>query len=70
MGLFGFMKQSQWERQSQLRAKCGITQSSDSDVRCVECRYVTGNNGTSTRECRLHGLPVNTSEVCSRFQAG
>jgi hypothetical protein len=69
MGFFGFVKQVKHERQGGLRESLGIRQSTDSDVRCVECKYVTGYSGTSTRSCKYHGVEVNTSEVCNRFES-
>jgi hypothetical protein len=67
MGFWDAVKQVKHERQGGLRSQYGIYQSTDSDVRCVECKYVTGTSGT--RSCRLHGVLVSTNEVCNRFQS-
>lgn len=58
------------ERQGGVREKMGIRQSSDSDVRCVECKHVSAYAGSSTRKCHMHGIAVDANEVCSRFLSG
>ena len=38
MGFWNTVKQVKYERQGGTRSQYGITRSSDSDVRCVECK--------------------------------
>ncbi len=70
MGFWNTVKSVTHDRQGGLREKLGIRQSSDSDVRCVECKNVTPYAGSSTRTCRLHGIAVDANEVCGRFSSG
>lgn len=67
MGFFDALRQAKHGRQGAYRESLGIQRSSDSDVRCVECRYVSAYSGSSTRQCRLHNVAVDANEVCVRF---
>lgn len=41
MGFFDYVRQAKHERLDGVRASYGITHSTDSDVRCVECKHVS-----------------------------
>ena len=69
MGFWNTVKQVKYERQGGVRSQYGITRSSDSDVRCVECKNVSGYGGSSTRDCGLHRIEVDANDVCTRFSA-
>jgi hypothetical protein len=68
MGFFGILKTVQKEKQAALVERMGIRYSNDSDTRCVECTYVGKYTGSSSRDCRLHGVVVDTNQICSKFQ--
>lgn len=68
MGFFDYVRQAKHERLDGVRASYGITQSSDSDVRCVECKHVSqAYSSTGIRDCHYHRIEVNCNEVCKHF---
>ena len=70
MGFFGILKGIQSDKQSGLKERMGIRYSNDSDTRCVECAYVGPYTASSSRDCRLHGVVVETNQICSKFKRG
>jgi hypothetical protein len=68
MGLFGIFKGIQSEKQAGLKEKMGIRYSDDSDTRCVECLYIGKQTQSSSRDCRLHGVVVETNQICAKFK--